>query len=222
MQKPVDERICHEINQRIAQQSKNHRDEIYQLNQRMDQILSTVARIELRQSEKIAALESQIKQIEVYFENLEKGFTKLTSTCKSETDSVSRDIKTLTELFSSHNDLIGKLFRSVDLSKASHDVTSKRVDVLEKKNQRTELLMEMNNTSIRGKVDAILYEFQQDIEKKIPSLTPVCNRIDQKISEIDVDLAGFRRELELIKHDVHYGEKKFENIYTLIGRLRGN
>jgi hypothetical protein len=36
-----------------------------------------------------------------------------------------------------------------------------------------------------------------------------------------IDFEGVARELMMVKKNVAYGEKKFENIYTLIERLKG-
>jgi hypothetical protein len=101
------------------------------------------------------------------------------------------------------------------------DVLSKRIDILDKKSERSDALMAVHSQATKAHTDQYLNDFRDEIEKRIPSIDPVTQHIDQKMSEIQIDLAGFRRELQLVKNDVHYGEKKFENIYTLLDRIRG-
>jgi len=42
--------------------------------------------------------------------------------------------------------------------------------------------------------------------------------IDQKLQENAINLAGMTKEIETCKDKIYYGEKMFENIYTLLER----
>lgn len=84
-----------------------------------------------------------------------------------------------------------------------------------------------NQRMINDNLDDILRRFRQEILKAKKEIldTPteaslVKRELEEKIFSHIVDVAGIMRELRIYKHDNMVTEKKIENIYTLIERLK--
>lgn len=219
MQKPVDERICQEINQRIAQNSKNCWEAVYQINQRLDMIASSVERIENSQNEKIAALESRIKEMEIVSENLEKDVSRQWRKMADRLDMFDNEIKRYGGVVNHFTALIHDLYAVHERFTITDQILAKRIDIMEKKGDRFDTLLALNLQATSAHTKQYLHDFRDEIEARIPSMEPIKQHVAQKMDEIQVTMDGFKRELQLVKNDVDYGEKKFENIYTLIKRL---
>lgn len=60
-----------------------------------------------------------------------------------------------------------------------------------------------------------------EIRKDIPDIESARKSLEEKINMFHVDFAGVLLEIDRMKKSIRYGEKKFENLYTLIDRLKG-
>ena len=70
-------------------------------------------------------------------------------------------------------------------------------------------------------------QLKQDIEKLrkaltpiVPEVDPVDTKLDERFKVFKVDFDGLVKEITLLKKAVFYDQKKFENVYTLIERLK--
>lgn len=73
---------------------------------------------------------------------------------------------------------------------------------------------------IKSSVDGKIKAASDEIKKEIPKVDPIEERFKSKLNDFYVDFTGLVTEVARIREAVRYGEKKFENIYTLIERLK--
>ena len=66
-----------------------------------------------------------------------------------------------------------------------------------------------------------LSQAKKELTPVEPEIDPVQQMIDERFNVFKIDFDGLVRELAILKRAVAYDEKKFENIYTLIERLKG-
>lgn len=74
---------------------------------------------------------------------------------------------------------------------------------------------------LHGKIQQHVDELRQEVESRKPDVNPLYNHVDQKFDIFRVDFEGILREIAILKQTVAYEEKKIENLYTQIERLKG-
>lgn len=74
--------------------------------------------------------------------------------------------------------------------------------------------------NLKASLDGKIKTASDDVKKNIPKVDLVEERFKSKLNDFYVDFAGLVTEVGRIREAVRYGEKKFENIYTLIERLK--
>lgn len=74
--------------------------------------------------------------------------------------------------------------------------------------------------TLRNHVKEQMKELKVELTPEVPEVDPVKEKIDEVMKVFKVDFDGLVREINLLKKAQAYDEKKFENIYTLIERLK--
>lgn len=74
--------------------------------------------------------------------------------------------------------------------------------------------------NLKASLDGKIQAASNEVKKVMPKVDPVKEALESKINVFYTDLAGLTKEIARIKEAVMYGEKKFENLYTLIERLQ--
>lgn len=76
-------------------------------------------------------------------------------------------------------------------------------------------------------INNLISKFNHDLEivkkeltPEIPDVDPIKKQLDERFQILKVDFDGLIKEISLLKKAVAYDQKKFENIYTLIERLK--
>jgi hypothetical protein len=85
--------------------------------------------------------------------------------------------------------------------------------------QRLSLSHQVEN--IRGHIKNNVQDLRKEMPD-MPDISPLTKKIDETLACFKVDFDGVLKELQMVKKSVAYGEKKFENIYTLIERLKAD
>lgn len=80
--------------------------------------------------------------------------------------------------------------------------------------------IESEAAKVKASVDSKIKASGDEIRKEIPKVEPLKKELESKINTFYVDLAGLTTEIARLKEAIRYGEKKFENLYTLIERLK--
>lgn len=80
--------------------------------------------------------------------------------------------------------------------------------------------VENSLNTLKGSVEETIKKTADEVRKDIPSVDPVKEVFDRKLAAFYEDFTGLVTEIARLKEAVKYGEKKFENIYTLIERLQ--
>lgn len=80
--------------------------------------------------------------------------------------------------------------------------------------------VENSLNTLKGSVEETIKTTADEVRKDIPSVDPVKELFDRKLAAFYEDFTGLVTEIARLKEAVKYGEKKFENIYTLIERLQ--
>lgn len=209
-----------EVDIRVAQELKNHQDFVHTTNQKLQFLEQEILTLRKEKDQLKNKIESDHKWLEIVFENLK--------------DAVNRTHKSFEE----------KLDRFRFVMDVHEAFLRDRVSDLEDKYcERDELVHEMKCRSIcdvemKDSIDKLekfvassLLIFQRDLEGGIellrkdltpvvPEIDPLEQKVNQILSEWKVDQQGLVKEIAILKKASNYADKKFENIYTLIERLK--
>lgn len=74
--------------------------------------------------------------------------------------------------------------------------------------------------NLKASLDGKIQAGCDEVKKVMPKVDPIEERFKSKLNDFYVDFTGLVTEVARIREAVRYGEKKFENIYTLIERLK--
>lgn len=209
-----------EVDLRVAQELKNNQDFIYQTNQSLQDLKISLNDVKLQHQKLIDKSGSDRKYLEIEFQNLEEGVLKNINHCLSKVNeldgslnrlviSLGRDYKKISEEMS----LISKRLyeHNEELLKQKH---------LEKEIQDLNDRLDRDIFSVKSSTHLHISSLREDLYKQIPKVDLTKEQLEDRLEIVYGDLAGLVREIELLKKSTNYNEKKFENIYTLINRLK--
>ena len=101
------------------------------------------------------------------------------------------------------------------------------LDVLDRNIHRIENSFEKNIISINQNLDDLFKRFMSALDKnkrdimELPSESSLIKRdLEEKIASHSVDVVGIMKEIQIFKRENYITQKKLENIYTSIERLK--
>lgn len=211
-----------EIDLRVAQELKNNQDFIYQTNQSLQNLSQGILNTS-NACEKIrAASENKCKEIEISFENLVKKLDEKYAAIERRFTNFERDIIYMVQ---SNQNVVNQIRNQCSEfehfkkdSHCHHDLVDSILVDISKTLQDQSSSLEKGISLTKQEVDVV----RKELSPKGPSVESVKNAIDEILSVMKVDLDGIVKELNLIKKSQYYDEKKIENLYTLIERLKAD
>jgi len=209
-----------EVDLRVAQELKNNQDFIYQTNQSLQSLSQGIISLSLQFEKSKGKLESDHKALQIKFENLEK---KVLEEC-DETGYLIADyakaIIDLTEDLTKKFEDVYKTLTSIEDHKNLACKVEDQILSIEKKTLIDRSYTQSAFILLKAQLDEQNSSIRKDLEPKIPEVDPIQKAFDERFKPIQTDINGFIKEVGLLKKAVTYAEKKFENIYTLIERLK--
>jgi len=209
-----------EVELRVAQELKNNKDFIYQTNQAIQRINDNLVALSLAIERVRTETESRVKSLSIYTENFREIL-------EEKIDLFDQRIGSVEATALACKLYVGKLEEQIKHEchkKAEFEEEKDKLDEHVKQLyslvnlQRESLSHQQEN--LRGHVRNCIQEVRKEIPV-MPDLQPLVKKIDEMLTCFKIDFEGVARELMMVKKNVAYGEKKFENIYTLIERLKG-
>ncbi len=212
-------RVIDECQSRLNQELKNYQTEIYQMNQSIQELKAMVLALNKKQDDQMAKIQSQYKASEILNEHFTEYVKEEVAECKDILDGYRNELKNVNGLA---REAIDQCFNYVPRSTfyAHHD----SVNATFKEHQ-------VRIDGVKAEVDGMCnrytlvnHSFAKELKsftEMLPNLQPLRDYIDQKFVENSVNFSGVVREIEICKNRISYGDKKFENLYTLIERLKG-
>jgi len=76
------------------------------------------------------------------------------------------------------------------------------------------------NRLYSGKLDSEMGKLREELTPKADPHEPLRKEVQEMLNTMSIDFQGLIREIAILKKTTAYSEKKFENIYTLIDRLK--
>lgn len=120
-------------------------------------------------------------------------------------------------------DLISAVFRKVSVENNFKDEIAnlwREISNLQDQTETSTRVLNDNLDDLFRRFRSAILKMKKEIQDAPTEASLVKTQLEEKIAGHTVDVAGIMRELRIYKHDNMVTQKKIENIYTLIDRLK--
>lgn len=193
----------------------------YETNQSLQNLAKALSALSQKHDQLVGQFESRIKQFEIGLENfISRVHDVHLSTNKKITD-FGTAINEVQDSSKKKFDAFSNTF--IEQSHFFEEIYNLKEDVKKAKQMIVENISSLHSKIIDSENHANLnaQNIGKDVEAKIPLISPILEQIDNHSDLHKVNMDGLTKEIDLLKKSRDYAEKKFENIYTLIERLKG-
>lgn len=209
-----------EVELRVAQEIKNHQEWQYNVGQSLlnlgDQILSLSKRIEGDMAKNV----SDRTSVQIGFENLKEEIVSEVKQINQRLGDVESKLFELLQDFIDLRDRVELeyLTRGDFITALAPEV--RKIDLVERELTLKADYFNLAVHSVRQQFKDHIEQVKKDLTPVVPEVDPVDTKLNERFKVFKVDFDGLMKEIAVIKNNVAYGEKKFENIYTQIARLK--
>lgn len=209
-----------EVDLRVAQALKNNQDFIYQTNQALQNLSQSIIALSLQNEKLRSQFESDKKGKEIDYENhlkevnnraamlgqrvsaFEDGIVRMLSEVQGRLDEFRTQLV--------HHEILDQKFKTI----------VQWMQSFESSHERLSGLVNSSVCLLHGKIASEIESVRKDLTPSPDARDPIKAEVEEFLKSMRVDFEGLVRELALVKKALAYDEKKFENIYTLIERLK--
>ncbi len=204
----------------VQQEIKNHNDQMLATNLSINELREEIRKNKDKQDSINAQIDSKIVEMKWYSSNLNDFSIRLAEKMNCLCDEL--------------NSKIEKMKHEYQVSDNNAIAANSKCEFLS--NQVTSLWADLED--LKDGLMAVSYDLTQELEKQIREVNKsiekakqdilsapseaqqVKKELDEKMSIDRVDFCGVMKELQIIKKENFISQKKFENIYTLIDRIK--
>lgn len=209
-----------EVDLRVAQELKNHQDFIYDTNQALQNLSQNMLSISQLFQKVVNKSESDRKEVLVFFEILKEMVTKKCEELNQRVGNLETNYAALRDSIWDKCEEFTSDFVSKDELIAFTTPKWEELDTLQEDLVTNKNYFNTAVTNLRSYAKDQAETLRKELTPVIPKVDPIKKQLDERLSVFKVDFDGLVREIALLKKAVAYDEKKFENIYTLIERLK--
>jgi len=208
-----------EVDIRVAQEIKNHQDLMYQTSQQVQALSKGLDALVMRHGEVIAKADSDRKQVLISFENLhQEVLKKLDQFFQRIGDLESKCLELQSHLDFRLDEFQEHFLTKEDHVKATYPHFAKLAVLQEEVGSNYDFFQKAVSDLKAHAADQL-----EGVRKDIPSVEefkPLKKEMEDHFQAFKIDFIGLVKEIALLKKAVGYDQKKFENVYTLIERLK--
>lgn len=205
---------------KAAQEVINNKQFIYQTNQALQTLKQGIVSLNLENAKTRAQASSDNKALSIEFENLKDSVLEHLKKMEQRVGDVETTVLHLTEnLMELENEVSDQDSNIQNYWKSLRHYID-RISELEDRVSVTKRDCERSVESLKIQVKDQLHMMNIAFSPKPITEEPAQQRIDRIVAVWKVDFDGLVKEIALLKKSVGYGEKKFENIYMVIDRLK--
>ena len=205
-----------------AQEVINKNRFIYQTNQSLQNLKQGIVALNIENDKTRALASSDNKALMISFENLKEDIIHRVKAMESRVGDIASEVS---DIRLKIEDLLEDVKdQRENIEECRTFVRSSVVDRISALEDRVSI----SRRDCERAIEALKIQVKEQLYLMNVALTPKQGvaqeeaeaRIDRVIKVWKVDFDGLVKEIGLLKKSTAYGEKKFENIYTLIDRLK--
>jgi len=219
---------------RTSTRKKRSEEEIREIQERKNQYV-LMSELHQKMNAFHQALLDVSKQNEQSQSNIESKFVALSSRFQNLSELVDLKFKDLVDRIGKAESLslvVSSKLRSLEsilsASFVNKEEFEESVSSIENTVISNQLKQSLKNDNLnhnieqfKGQTAENLKALKDELSPKPNQFDPIKAHLEEKMKIWKVDFDGIMKELAVIKKSLSYDQKKFENIYTLIERLKG-
>lgn len=208
-----------EVDIRIAQELKNHQDFVYQTNQGLQNLNTTLMSMSLLHEKGQSNFFNQKKELEIGFENLKEIVTKQLSEFLQRMGNLESKCVEIAQKLEDQLDEFSREYLTKESFVSALSPEIQMIESLSKELSERNSYIETQFSKLKSFTDDQVVQ----VRKEIPSVEefkPLRKVMSESFDAFQIDFDGLVKEIALLKKAVAYDQKKFENVYTLIERLK--
>ena len=205
---------------REIQNLKNENDWKYNTSQAIQVLGERQIVMSEIQKKTLDKAHSENKALEIQFENLKALVLSEIHEMKEKIGKIDSKVLSLGESFKNLKADTEVWFHEIALMREDFGEEVEKLAELEQETERKDLYLNSSICNLREHFKNLLEEIKVELTPKIPEVDPVKKQIDERFQIFKVDFDGLIKEIAVLKKTSFYDQKKFENVYTLIDRLK--
>ncbi len=210
-----------EVDIRVAQEIKNHNDFIYNTGQEIDRLKGNIVSLAIQHDKVIAESGRNRRELLIEFENIKENVVETIHQMKQRLGDMESKVSHVIESFSDlKQEFHDQLIIQNELITLTHEI-DKSLSSLQTQSSSQKDYFNYAISQLKNQVEEKVKEVKEELTPKPPEVDPIKQQLDERFQVWKVDFDGLIREISILKRAVAYDQKKFENVYTLIERLKG-
>lgn len=205
---------------RAQQAAKNHQDFIYQTNQSLQNLSEKLINLSLLHEKKIAEYGAMHKKLEIAFENLGRSLDAKTAQALKTSIESSVFVSNASNTLQNHGEDLKRLRDSITALENSLEEQKANGKSLSNESVIHKASVNASIEQLRGQIQGHIASVREDLKPKPMDTRLIEKTIEERLMPYQVDFAGLAKEIIYLKKSTGYADKKIENLYTLIDRMR--
>ncbi len=209
-----------EVDIRVHQEIKNHNDRVEQMNQSIQSLKQGQIGLSLLYEKSMAKSGSDLNNLLIGFENLKFGVENTLHNMNQRLGEMETRVSGLLDGFL-------KIKKEIQTTCVDKDDLDNHLECHRDQIDCLQQDLSTHKDGFNSAIVALNHKLRDEFERLKKELTPLPPKVDpvqEKMNSLleiwKVDCDGLVKEIALLKRSSAYAEKKFENIYTLIERLK--
>ncbi len=203
-----------------AQQKKDSIDFINHTNQGLQTLSTAIISLSIQNEKVMAKTGSDHKALLIEFENLKEVVLKSIQKMDQRLGDFESKIANLLNHFNILSEEISLKYLPKQEFYDSHVLDVKNVEDLQREMIERKDYMSFAISTLKSQFKQDLEVVKKELTLKPQEVDPIKQQLDERFKILKIDLDGLMKEIELLKKAISYDQKKFENVYTLIERLK--
>jgi len=202
---------------KAIQSDKNNNEFIYQTNQSLNSLKDAITSLSLQFQKEKGERGSQFQELKILVENYLEESNKKMNTMFNEIEIFRSQVYKFGFQINICENRMNTLKDSQD--RVDTSVIDCREEILELGKDIDRFLKTIENVSQdhQSKLDNACDKLRDELRLIKPKIDPLQVKLDEQISIMKNDHQGLFKEINLIKKDLEYSEKKIEAIFDKIG-----
>ncbi len=209
-----------EVDLRVSQEIKNHQDFIHQTNQALQNLNNAIQCLSLRMEKFIAKSDSERKDTLIGFDNFKEQTCKECHQCSQRIGDLESKFLALQRESKEIFETISMDFLQIDDYVNRTIPDRRRLDLIEKVYRENKESLYQSLDQLRAYVDTKSSQLKQDLTPDSSKDDAIKKFLEDKLIAFKIDFEGLVTEIAQLKKSAFYEQKKIENIYTQIERLK--
>jgi hypothetical protein len=209
-----------EVELRVSQELKNNQDFIYQTSETLIALCEGIKSLSLKHDQAVAKCGSDAKTLVIEFEKLSEAVLSKSYEMNQRLGDVEKQLLEVLKSFKELRDEVHLKYLTAEEFAKTMTQQDEAFDQLSHKFIEKTDYFNIALGALKAQFKDQLERVKAELTPIVPEIDPVQQKIDERFKVFKVDFDGLIREIAVVKQTVSYDQKKFENIYTLIERLK--